>query len=566
MTSIKTTNYIQEYYNGIKNGVYVVSKKVRKQYEKLNYLLEHPEENYIETFDGTKEYFEYDHEKATKPIKFIEQFCVHVKGEFAGELIKLELWQKAMISSLYGFVSVNTGYRRFRRLHLYIARKNGKTIIAAALMIYELLLGKEIGPEIYSGATKMDQAKIAWDMARTMIQRNPVLEKRIRITIQGIYTKPFSDGYYKPICKESKKLDGLNAHFSHIDELHAITDSNIIDVMWDSSKARKQPIELITTTMGTVRQSTFDEVYEFDSNVLDGLWTDDRLLVFCYELDQESEWDKIEMAYKANPNLGISLSITDFYEEIQKAKSDIKKKTNFLCKSCNIRQSEALSWLTFEELNNEEVIDTSQFKSPIVIGGFDLAKTGDLTGFTTLLFDTKNKKIIAETMYWVTQKYVDQAEKVPFKIWVQQGYARISGIDRIDYHDIIEYVQDKVFNHNYVYNGIGYDPWSASYLINDFEAMGFAKNYVLKEVRQGAKTLSIPMQEMESDIKSRIFCYQNNPITKWCLTNTEVLIDENENIRPAKSKYERKIDGTLTILDAYTLYIENKDYYLNGGE
>jgi len=553
-------NYIKKYYKDIKSGKVLVGKKITKQYERLIRFLEFPKENFIKQYDGKKEFYYFNESKANKIIEFIEQFCKHVKGPLAGQLIKLELWQKAMISALYGFVNVKNDFRKYKRLHLYIGRKNGKTLLAACIIIYEMLLGGELGAECYTGATKRDQAKIAWDMAKLIIRTNPVLLKRFRLTVHGIYTLPYSDSFFQPISKESKKLDGLNAQVSHIDELHAITDNNIIDVMWDSSKARTQPIEIITTTMGTERQSTFDEIYDYDSKVVGGLWNDDRLLVFCYELDNANEWKEIKNAFKANPNLGISQSINGLYEEIEKAKTDKTKLVNLLCKTFNIRQTNRHAWLTFDELNIEAVYDLSLIKNEIKIGGFDLSKTGDLTAFTTLHFDKVNKRIVAETMYWVTQKYVDEMKKVPFARWIEDGYARISGEEIIDYHDITRYVLDKV-EKGYVYQYIDYDRWSATYLVNELEAEGFAKKYCLIPVAQGAITLSVPMQELAADIKQRKISYQNNPVTKWCLSNVEEEIDKNENIKPTKGQAQQKIDGVSTILNCYVSYIEHASYF-----
>ncbi|MDA3890307.1 MAG: terminase large subunit, partial [Salinivirgaceae bacterium] len=553
---------IKEYYHEIVSGRIVVRKKIKKLYDRLVNYIDHPEENYITDYRDQNEYYEFNPVLAERPIEFIESFCKHVKGSgFAGQFIKLELWQKALISAFYGFVSKNTGYRKYQRLHLYVARKNGKTLLAACLIIYELIMGGEIGAEIYSGATKRDQAKITWDMAKLIIAKSPSLNKKFRSTIHGVYLKPFSDSFYKPISKESKKLDGLNGQMIHIDELHAIVDSNVIDVMWDSCKTRNQPIELITTTMGTERESTFDEIYEYDEKVIEGEWTDDRLLAFCYEIDDANEWNKIKSAYKANPNLGVSLSVNGLYEEIEKCKNDATKLTNLLCKSFNVRQSSRHSWLTYDQFNNTEVVDLIELHKddddPIVIGGFDLSRTGDLTAFTTLHFDKKRKKVIAETVYWVTQEYCDSHPKMPpIQKWVNQGYVRISGKDIIDYHDIVNYVKSNVAK-GYMYQFIGYDPYSASYLVNELESEGFAKKYCLIKVRQGSKTLSVPMQFLESDVKEKNIIYQNNPVTKWCFSNVELEKDRNGNYLPKKGSYDRKIDGVATILDCYVPYLDN---------
>ena len=556
-------NYLREYWQEIISGRIRVCKKIKKQLKKLIHLLDHPEDNFIVNYKGEKEYFVYNSDYAERPIQFIEQFCKHVKGsKFAGKPIILELWQKAIIAALYGFISVKNKYRRFHRVHLYVARKNGKTLLAACLVIYELVLGGEPGAECYTGATKRDQAKIAWDLAKSIIKSSPVLSKRFRITVNGIYVLPHSDSFFMPISKESKKLDGLNTHISHIDELHAITDSNIIDVMWDSTKSREQPIEIITTTMGIERMATFDEIYEYDANVLEGIFKDDRLLVFCFEIDEIDEWKDIKNAIKANPNLGISLSINGLHEEIEKAKNDPSRLTNLLCKSFNVRQTNKKAWLSFETFNNNQVYDLDQFKDTVVLGGFDLSRTNDLTAFTTLLFDKKNKKIIAETMYWVTQKYVDKTNKVPFKTWIEDGYARISGDELINYHDVSQYVYDNYINRGWKYQFINYDSYSAQYLIEELAGMGYAKEYVLKATQQGFKTLSIPMQELEANLKEKIVIYQNNPVTAWCFSNVELEVDRNGNYMPKKGSYERKIDGVATILNCYVSYCQNKEYFM----
>ncbi len=558
-------NYISLYNDEIKKGKIIAGKKIKTVIEKLSFFIDHPEENYITHFNGVREYFVFVPEKANIVIDFIERFCRHVKGtSFVGKPILLELWQKAMISALYGFVSADNGLRKYRKLHLYVGRKNGKTLLAACLIIFELLIGGEIGAECYTGATKQEQAKITWDMAKLIIHQNPSLEKRFSLTITGIYKKPFRDSFFKTISKESKKLDGLNAHLSHIDELHAITDTNIIDVMWDSTKSRLQPIELITTTMGIDRQSTFDEIYEYDTKVVEGVIIDERLLVFCYELDEGDDWQNINNAFKANPNLGVSQSINQLHEEIQRAISDRSKLINLLCKTLNLRQSNKHSWLSFAEFNNEKVYPLETFRNQIVIGAFDLSRTNDLTAFTTLLFDIKEHKIIAETMYWCTQKYLENnRSKVPIQKWIEQGYMRLSGIELIDYKDIISYVKEVVNLYGWRYMFINYDPYSAGYLINEFEAIGYAKEYVLKAARQGAKTLSVPLQELEANLKEGIFSYQNNPITKWCFSNVELEQDRNGNFMPIKTNYERKIDGVMTILDAYVSLVEHKYYFLN---
>lgn len=564
-------NYILEYHKKISNGVITTSKKVKIQYEMLADLINEPETNYIKEVEEVNgelvevnKYYEYDQSYAQHVIDFIERFCVHIKGPLAGKPIILELWQKAFIAALYGFVDKKTGFRRFQRIHLYVARKNGKTILAACIIIYELIAGGEQGAECYTSASKRDQAKIAWDMAKMIIQRSPLLDKRFNCIREGIFTLPYQDSFFKALSKESKKQDGANAHISHVDELHAITDMNIIDVMWDSSKTREQPIEIITTTMGMERMSVFDEIYDYDSNVLAGTINDQRLLVFCYELDNINEWKDIKNAWKSNPNLGISQSINKLHEEIEKAKGDKKKLKNLLTKSFNVAQNNRLAWLDMQDIKNDAVVDLKKYEGAVVIGGLDLSRVNDLTAFNTLIVDNDSGKKIAITKYWCTQKWYNkvlEANKLPVDIWLKKGFISIAGHGIIDYKQIVEYILGMINEHGFTYQYIGYDPYSAPMLIQELASEGFSEKYCLNKVYQGYNTLSIPLQVLENDMKKDDLIYQNNPITKWNFLNADIVMDDHQNIKVDKSSSDRKIDGVIAIANCYVEYLRNKGVF-----
>ena len=552
---IQFENYIRKYWSEINRGKVKVSKKVNQQMKMLIDLLDE--------IDTGNSKWDFDIRKANRPISFIETFCIHVKGRMAGKRYKLETWQKAIIQALFGIVHKETRFRRYRELHLFVGRKNSKTLLATCIMIYLMFKDGELGAECYSAATKRDQAAISWNMAKQIILKGP-LRNYFHTTVNGIYIKPYRDSFWQPVSKESRKLDGLNPHAVYVDELHAIVDDNMIDVLKDGMTARTEPVFIITTTMGIDRLATFDNIYDYDEKVLNGTFEDERKLIFCYELDSESEWDDLTALQKANPNMGISKPIEEFVAGINEVKNDPNKKINFLCKTCNVRQTGSKSWLTFEEFNNETVVDLNQFNDTVVIGGFDLSRTNDLTAFTTLLFDRKNKKIIAETMYWITRKYYHENKKeVPFEKWLRAGYLRLSGDELIDYHDIANYVYSNVMDRGWKYQYINYDSYSANYLIEEMVSLGFAKKYVLIDTPQGFKTLSIPMQVVEADLRSKTLSYQNNPITKWCLSNVELVIDRNGNYMPNKANSKRKIDGAATILNCYVSYCNYKDYFMS---
>ena len=545
-------NYIYEYWEKIKSKEIIVSKKIKQMYRKVIDLLESKNSKYY-----------FNEKRASKIISFIETFCCHVKGVLRGKPIKLELWQKAMLSVVFGVLNKETNKRKYKKWHLYIARKNGKTLLAACVLIYLMVADGEKGAELYSAATKQDQAKLAWDMARQIIYNSPHLSNKFNIKINGIFNGEHQENFFKPLSKDSKSLDGLNASGYLIDELHAITDNNIVDVLWDSTVVREQPLEIITTTMGTVRESTFDNKYDYDEKFLEGVFDDVSLAVFCYELDEPDEYKNIKNAVKANPNIGVSISEENVLEEIKKIENDKSQKSDVLCKRFNVRMTDSQAWLDFDVLNNKEIINIDEIKNKTAIGGFDLSQTGDLTAFTTMLFN--NGKIVCDTMYWVTNDFMKQQEKqhkVPFRKWFDMGLLRISGQNKIDYHDIAEYVMEQ-YNKGIFFQKIMYDAWSATYLIDEISNFGYTKGKSLIPVRQGAQTLSIPMQMLEGLLKDKKLIYQNNPITKWCFSNAVLIKDRNGNWMIDKSNRDRKIDGCATILNCLVDLNENYEFYTN---
>lgn len=250
-------NYIEQYWNEIESGNIVVCKRVRKQYERLMEDL------------SNNEVYVFDEAKANKPINFIEKFCKHSKGEWAGKPVILELFQKAFISALYGFVDKTTGFRRYRETMLYLARKNGKSTLAAGLAAYSLIADGEGGAEIYCLASKRDQAKIIFDETYNIIQQSPMLSKHVKKRKSDLYF-PLTMSKMMPLAKNSNTLDGVNGSTIFIDELHSIQDRNLYEVMKQSQSARQQPLFIMITTAGTVREAIFDDMYSYACKIVDG--------------------------------------------------------------------------------------------------------------------------------------------------------------------------------------------------------------------------------------------------------------------------------------------------------
>ena len=542
-------NYIEQYWNEIESGNIVVCKRVRKQYERLMEDL------------SNNEVYVFDEAKANKPINFIEKFCKHSKGEWAGKPVILELFQKAFISALYGFVDKTTGFRRYRETMLYLARKNGKSTLAAGLAAYSLIADGEGGAEIYCLASKRDQAKIIFDETYNIIQQSPMLSKHVKKRKSDLYF-PLTMSKMMPLARNSNTLDGVNGSTIFIDELHSIQDRNLYEVMKQSQSARQQPLFIMITTAGTVREAIFDDMYSYACKIVDGTFKDDTFLPMLYELDSKEEWKDESCYMKANPALGTIKKIDDLRTKVERAKNNPNELTGLLTKDFNIRSVIKGAWLTFDIINNEETFDIEKFRGCYAIGGADLSVTSDLSCATLLMIDKETEKRHIHQMYWLPKDSFEervQVDKIPYDKWYEQGLLRLCNGNTISYGDITAWFLEMYNDKGIVPAWIYYDSYSAKYWVEEMEMHGF--NMV--RCIQGAKTLSLPMQMMGAELEAKKINYNNNPILKWCLTNTGAETDRNGNIVPIKNQAAKmRIDGTSSMLDAYVGLYEHHDEFL----
>ena len=549
---------IEKYYKWIENNPNKVCKKIKTIYKRLaEEVNKEKEVRFVNKATGEIEThtYHFDKERANLPIEFIEDLCRQSKGKWNGKPLKLELFQKAMIEAAFGFVDENN-HRKYRKVIFFVARKNGKSVLDSAIATYMLVGDREGGAEVYSIATKKEQAKIVWEETKRMIKKSP-LNKYIRCLIGGIYYDK-KDSYFRALASDSNSLDGLNSHLVIADEVHAWKDKNLLDVMYDSMSAREQPMLLETSTMGTVRQNVFDIEYDYASQVIDGVIQDETLLPIIYELDDEKEWTNEECWYKANPSLGVIKSVKDLRDKVERAKNNPIELVNLLCKDFNIRQNSMNAWLTFEDLNNEEIY--SEWKDSYCIGGCDLSSTTDLT-CATLLGVVKGK-IRVKQMYWIPSNYLEKKiteDKIPYDKWIKLGWMRLSGESKIDYHDITQWFIEEVQNNDLRPLWIGYDSWNAEFWKIEMQEYGFD----MVEVRQGYKTESAPLKQMKADLMDKKINYNNNPILKWNLSNVAIKQDDNENIMITKEKSRQRIDGVASLMDAYVIYVNKQQEYLN---
>ena len=559
--------YIEEYYQFLLKNSDKANKKILTVYKKLVQDIYNPRQvsffNEITEETETHTYI-FDLNKANRPIQFIEKFCKHSKGKWAGKPVKLELWQKAFIQAGFGFVDKTTGLRKYKKIVLFVARKNGKSTIDAGLGNYMLTSAGEGGAEVYSIATKRDQAKVVWDEAKRMIKKSPALAKRIRALVTGLYYDE-TESFFKALSSDSNSLDGLNAFFVIADEIHAWKDKNLLDVMYDSMSAREEPLLIETSTMGNIRENVFDNEYEYCSDIILGYegqneFIDETILPIIYELDNPKEWQDEKKWYKANPGLGTIKNIKDLRDKVNRAKNNPSELINLLCKDFNIRQNEQDKWITFDIANNETTFDIDYIYDTYAIGGVDLSSTTDLT-CATLIVIKENKKYVLQ-QYFIPSKKLEfkiKDDKIPYDKWEKRGLVTVCDGAKVNYSDVTQWFLRMNEEYKISTLWVGHDPWNTQYWVEEMKEYGFE----MIEVRQGAKTLSNPMKQLEADLIEKNVIYNNNPILKWCLCNTAVKRDENDNIRPVKGQKQRaRIDGTVSLITAYCVLLDKLNDYL----
>ena len=552
MTESKTA--LEEYFGGILSGEITSCEKMKLVAAKIMNDFKNPGR------------YHYDARRAKKHIDFIEKFCKTPTGKL-GQPLKLELYQRARLEVLFGFVDDN-GIRKYNECLIIEGRKNGKTTECAAVELDMLVNDGEGSPQVYNVATMLDQAKLGFNAAHKMIQQSPLLKTHVKKRAADLYFA-HNMGYIKALASNANSLDGLDVHCGVIDELAAIKNRDIYDLVKQAMGARRQPILFTITTNGFVRNGIFDAQYQYAVDVLTGKADNEHFLPFIYELDDPEEWEDESCWIKANPGIGTIKSWDYLRQMVQKAKDDPSFKPTVMVKDFNVKQTAESAWLRYEELNNEEVIDQT---FDYCIGGFDAADTTDLNAAVAIMQKPDDPKIYVKPMFWIPQAVIDEMDKlgtrrerdvVPYRLWVEQGLMRTCPGNKCDKRIFLEWFKELRDENDLYTLFIGYDPWHIDdTLLNEFKAE-FGVNSMIP-IRQGVATLSEPMKNMKADFIAHNIVYDNNPIMKWCLINTEVKKDVNGNIQPCKGTDRRnRIDGTAALLDAYTVLKNKGDNYIN---
>ena len=551
-------NPIIEYWGKIEHGEIPVSRKTYQWYKYLAYMVNNPTDQMM-----------YSTERANHILEFAENFCCLSKGAGAGKKVVLELWEKAHLAAIFGFIDKD-GNRTCRESVLIVGKKNGKSLLASIVGLYMLIADGEKGPEVYSAATKKDQAKIIWMESVRMVRKSKTLLKRIKCRVADISSEEYNNGVFKPLASDSDSLDGLNIHCALLDEVHQWKNGKALyDILADGVSARDQPLIYITSTAGTIREDIYDAKYEEAERVINGLFDDNgykdiHFFPFIYELDERKEWTDKTKWMKANPNLGVSKKWSYLESKVKKALENPVLVKNLVCKEFNIRETSSEAWLTFEQLDNRELFEIEKLKPRYGIGGVDLSSTTDLTNATVIFMVPGDDNIYVIQMYWLPEDLLEQRvreDKIPYDLWEEQGLLRLCPGNKIHYKFVTEWFQEIQDKYDIFLYKCGYDSWSATYFVEDMKnTFGQA---VMDPVIQGKKTLSSPMKSLGADLTKKRIVYNNNPILKWCLGNTSIDIDKNDNIQPCKGNLgTRRIDGLAGLLDAYVVLERYYEEYL----
>ena len=542
-------SYLIDYINEIEAGRIIAGEELKSVLNGLKNDLNDP--SYI-----------YDEAPGKLRIDFIEKFCKHTKSPFNGQPFILELWEKALLECAYGFKMADTGLRRFNEVILLIARKNGKTTFIAGIDLSEFFLSKG-GTDIVCASNTNDQASILFEEINNMREQSKALrnERRSKKNIFYIYS-PRNKNKIKKLSAQSRNKDGYNIEVGCIDEVHEMTDSKVYDAIKQSQSTKKEPLIFIITTEGTTVDGFLDNKLEYCRKMIKGEIKDIRILPWLYTQDSVDEVFQDPSSWqKSNPSLG-NIKLRSYLEDMMvKSQNDLSTRVTMLCKDFNIKQLDSGSWLTYNDLNNETRFKLEELRDSYAIGGVDLSSTTDLTAAVLLII--KNGKKYAIPHFFMPGDLVKQRveeDKIPYDIWIKKGLVTVTNGNQNDFSLVTQWFLSMVRNYGIRPLWVGYDPWNSQYWVKEMEDAGFT----MEKIRQGIYTLSEPMKQLEGDLRNKLVIYDNNPILKWCFSNTQAKIDINGNIQPSKlnSKLKR-IDGCVALIIAYAVLNRFKNDYEN---
>lgn len=531
-------NYIYEYFQRIKEGSIVVGRWILLLYEYIVKGLENKS-------------FSFVPKKADRAIKYIENYCHHSKGR--NDLLKLELWQKALVSVIFGIVD-EYGNRQFREIVLLVARKNGKSLFASAIMDYVAFLDGEYGAEIYCLAPKLEQAEIVYSCFWQMCQAEE--DTRSKIVARGrkadFYIEE-SNTIIKKIAFNAKKSDGFNPHLVVCDEIASwVGDAGKkqYEVMKSALGSRRQPMILSCTTSGYVNEGIYDELFKRGTRFLLGDSKEKRLLPVFYMIDDEEKWNDINELAKSNPNLGVSVSVDYMLEEIAVAEGSLSKKAEFLTKYCCVKQSSEQAWLATKVVDSavSEPICPEDFFNSYAVGGIDLSQTTDLTSACVVIERNEVEYVISH--FWIPAEKLDEAiarDDIPYREMIEQGVLSLSGEGFVDYNDVFMWFMKLVQDYRIMPLVVGYDRYSSQYLVQQMKNDG---GFLMDDVFQGWN-MTPAINKLEGVLKEKRLKIGNNPLLRVHLLDTALQKDRmTKRVKIVKLNENSHIDGVAALLDA----------------
>ena len=529
-------DYIRAYYQAIKEGSIIAGEKVILLYEYVIKGLENKT-------------FYFCAKKADKAIKFIEKYCHHSKGR--NDRLKLELWQKALISVIFGIVDED-GYRQFREIILVVGRKNGKSLLASAIAEYMAYCDDEYGAEIYCLAPKLEQAEIIYSCFWQMCQQEEAARVRIKARKSDYYIAD-SNTIVKKIAFNAKKSDGFNPHLVICDEIASWVGEpgkKQYEVMKSALGARKQPMILSCTTSGYVNEGIYDELFKRGTRFLLGDSKEKRLLPVFYIIDDVDKWNDINELAKSNPNLGVSVSVDYMLEEIAVAEGSLSKKAEFLTKYCCIKQSSSQAWLSTKVIDEAvcKRIEPEQFKNCYAVGGLDLSMTTDLTSACVVIERDGIEYVISH--FWLPADKLDEAiarDDIPYREMIERGFLSLSGEGFVDYNDVFMWFVSLVQNYKIMPLVIGYDRYSSQYLVQQMKNDG---GFLMDDVYQGWN-MTPAINKLEGELKEGRIKIGDNALLRVHLLDTALQKDRmTKRVKIVKLNDYSHIDGTAALLDA----------------
>ena len=531
-------NYIYEYHRKITAGEIIVGKWIRILYNKI--------------INGLRDsLFYFDERQAENAIKFIETFCRHCEGR--NDYITLELWQKATACLLFGIVDKD-GLRQFHEVFIVMGRKNGKSLFASACICYITYLDGEYGAKVYCLAPKLEQAAIVYDNFYKMVVQEPELSNLAKKRRSDVYIESTNTSI-RPLAFNAKKSDGFNPHLTICDEIASWPSEQGLkqyEVMKSALGARKQPMILSISTAGYVNDGPYDELMMRSTAVLQGSSEETRLLPILYIIDDVDKWDDVEELRKANPNMGVSVSEDFFIEEIAIARTSLSKRAEFLTKYCNIKQNSTHAWLPYDVVNavSQDEFILNDFRSSYCVGGIDLSQTTDLTSCCVVI--EKNGKLYTFAKFFMPENKIDELQEregVPYRLYVSQGLIRPSGENYVDYNDCFEWFKMLVEEYEILPLKVGYDRYTAQYLVQQMNAYGFH----MDDVYQG-ENLTPVLHEADGLLRDKTLRLGTNKLLKAHFLNAGMKQNmENRKIRPVKIDQRCHIDGFVSVIDALTV-------------